>query len=107
MAFERRLEFSLTLSHQQECHPFLQDGFVFRLAACQLGQKAAGSPLGCLVRAVALFCPRLTEPVHVAAWVDDLIFIMSTPAHGECACLHGLCSGRAGGGCRLQPARYH
>ena len=33
----------------------LIDGFVFRFAACQFGQKTAGSPLGCLVRAVARF----------------------------------------------------
>jgi hypothetical protein len=29
--------------------------------------------------------------VHVASWVDDLIFIMSTPEHGECASLEGGC----------------
>jgi hypothetical protein len=28
------------------------DGFVFRFAACQFGQKTAGSPLGLIVRAV-------------------------------------------------------
>jgi hypothetical protein len=58
------------------------DCFVFRFAARQFGQETAGSPLGCLVRAVARFFARLTEPVHDAAWVDDLIFIMSTPEHG-------------------------
>ena len=56
------------------------DGHVFRFAACQFGQKTAGSPLGSIVRAVARFFARLTYPVHVAAWVDDLIFVMSTPA---------------------------
>jgi hypothetical protein len=70
----------------------LIDGFVFRFAACQFGQKTAGSPLGCLVRAVARFFARLTEPVHVAAWVDDLIFIMSTPEHGECDGFEGGCA---------------
>jgi len=29
--------------------------------------------------------------VHVAAWVDDLIFIMKTPEHGECAGFEGGC----------------
>jgi hypothetical protein len=43
------------------------------------------------VRAVARFFARLTEPIHVAAWVDDLIFIMSTPEHGECAGFAGGC----------------
>jgi hypothetical protein len=32
------------------------------------------------------------EPVHVAAWVDDLIFIMSTPEHGECDGFEGGCA---------------
>ena len=68
------------------------DGFVFRFAACQFGQKTAGSPLGSIVRAVARFFARLPEPVHVASWVDDLIFIMSTPDHGECAGFEGGCS---------------
>ena len=57
------------------------DGHVFRFAACQFGQKMAGSPLGSIVRAVACFFARLTYPVHVAAWVDDLLLIMSTPEH--------------------------
>ena len=60
------------------------EGFIFRFAACQFGQKTAGSPLGALVRSVARFFARLPTPVHVAAWVDDLIFIMSTPPHGDC-----------------------
>jgi hypothetical protein len=70
----------------------LIDGFVFRFAACQCGQKTAGSPLGCLVRAVARTFARLTDPVHVASCVDDLIFIMSTPKHGECAGFEGGCA---------------
>jgi hypothetical protein len=61
------------------------DGFVFRFAACQSEQKTAGSPLGSLVRAVARYFARLTELVHVASWVDDLIFIMSTQDHGKFA----------------------
>ena len=57
------------------------------------GQKPAGSLLGSMVRAVARFFARLTYPVHVAAWEDDLIFVMSTPAP------LGLAGGeRAGGG---------
>jgi hypothetical protein len=67
------------------------DGFVFRFAACQFGQKTAGSPLGSIVRAVARYFARLPDPVHVASWVDDLIFIMSTPEHGECAGFVGGC----------------
>lgn len=61
------------------------DGFVFRFAACQLSQKTAGSPLGSLVRAMASFFVHLMEPVHVAAWVDDLIFVMFAPEHGKYA----------------------
>jgi hypothetical protein len=61
---------------------FVMHSFVFRFVACQFGQKTAGSPLGCLIRAVARFFARLTEPVFVAAWVNDLIFIMATPEHG-------------------------
>jgi hypothetical protein len=67
------------------------DGFVFRFAACQFGQKTAGSPLGSIVRAVARYFARLPDPVHVASWVDDLIFIMSTPEHGDCAGFVGGC----------------
>ncbi len=68
------------------------DGFVFRFAACQFGQKTAGSPLGCLVHAMARFFARLTEPVHVASWVNDLIFVMSMPEHGDCAGFEGGCA---------------
>jgi hypothetical protein len=59
------------------------DGFVFGFAACQIWQKTAGSPLGSIVRAVARFFVRLPKPVHVALWMDDLIFIMSTTEHGS------------------------
>ena len=54
------------------------DGHMFRFAACQFGQMTAGSPLGSIVRAVARFFAQWTYPVHVAAWVDDLIVGMST-----------------------------
>jgi hypothetical protein len=67
------------------------DGFVFRFAACQFGQKTAGSPLVSIVWAVARYFARLPDPVYVALWVDDLIFIMSTPEHGECAGFVGGC----------------
>ena len=68
------------------------EGHVFRFASCQFGQKTAGSPLGAVVRSVARYFARLPTPVHVAAWVDDLIFIMSTPEHGECAGFEGGCA---------------
>ena len=74
------------------------DGHIFRFASCQFGQKTAGSPLGSIVRSVATYFARLQSPVHVAAWVDDLLFIMSTPEHGAC-------DGFAGG-CRVC-AEYH
>ena len=67
------------------------EGHIFRFAACQFGQKTAGSPLGSIVRAVARFFARLADPIHVASWVDDLIFIMATPEHGECAGFDGGC----------------
>ena len=38
------------------------DGHVFRFAVLQFGQKTAGSPLGSIVRAVARFFARLTDP---------------------------------------------
>lgn len=60
------------------------DGHIFRFASCQFGQKTAGSPLGAIVRSVARYFARLPTPVHVAPWVDDLIFIMATPEHGAC-----------------------
>jgi hypothetical protein len=37
------------------------DGFVFRFAACQFGQKTAGSLLGSIVWAVARFFARLPD----------------------------------------------
>jgi hypothetical protein len=67
------------------------DGFVFRFTACQFGQKTAGSPLGSIVRAVARYFARLLDSVHVASWVDDLIFVVSTPEHEECAGFVGGC----------------
>jgi hypothetical protein len=59
-------------------------GHIFRFAACQFGQKTAGSPLNSLVMSVARFFARLPSPVHVAAWVDDLHFSMRTPDHPPC-----------------------
>ena len=59
-------------------------GHIFRFAACQFGQKTAGSPLNALVMSVAKFFARLPDPVHVAAWVDDLHFSMRTPPHPPC-----------------------
>ena len=67
------------------------EGHIFRFASCQFGQKTAGSPLGAIVRSVARFFARLPTPVHVAAWVDDLIFVMSTPEHGICEGFAGGC----------------
>jgi len=67
------------------------EGHIFRFASCQFGQKTAGSPLGALVRSVARYFARLPSPVHVAAWVDDLIFIMQTPEHGDCNGFEGGC----------------
>ncbi len=67
------------------------EGHVFRFASCQFGQKTSGSPLGALVRSVARYFARLPTPVHVAAWVDDLIFIMTTPEHGDCPGFDGGC----------------
>jgi hypothetical protein len=67
------------------------DVFVLRFAACQFGQKKAGSPLGSIVQSVALFFVRLPEAVHVALWFDRLIFIMSTTDYGECAGFDGGC----------------
>jgi hypothetical protein len=54
-------------------------GHVFRFAACQFGQKTAGSPLNSVVMSVARYFSRLPNPIHVAAWVDDLHFSMRTP----------------------------
>jgi hypothetical protein len=53
------------------------------------GQKTAGSPLGSIVRAVARYFARLPDPV--TSWVDDLIFILSTQEHGDCAGFVGGC----------------
>ncbi len=38
---------------------------------------------------VARFFAR---PIHVSFWVDDLIFIMSTPEHGDCVGFEGGCA---------------
>ena len=66
-------------------------GHIFRFAACQFGQKTAGSPLGSIVQTVARYFARLPDPAHVASWVDDLIFIMATPEHDACAGFDGGC----------------
>ena len=68
------------------------NGHVFRFAACQFGQKTAGSPLNALVMSVARYFARLPTPVHIAAWVDDLHFSMRTPPHPACAGHVGGCS---------------
>ena len=41
---------------------------------------------------MARYYARLSDPVHVAAWVDDLLFSMSTPEHAECAGFDGGCA---------------
>jgi hypothetical protein len=41
---------------------------------------------------VAWYFALLPDPVHVTSWVDDLIFIMSTPNHGGWPCFEGGCS---------------
>jgi hypothetical protein len=74
-------------------------GHVFRFAACQFGQKTAGSPLNSLVLSVARYFARLPTPVHVATWVDDLHFSMRTPDHPPC---EGHQSG-----CPVCTAAYH
>lgn len=66
-------------------------GHVFRFAACQFGQKTAGSPLNSLVISVARYFARLPDPVHVATWVDDLHFSMRTPDHPPCLGHTGGC----------------
>ena len=67
------------------------EGHIFRFAACQFGQKTAGSPLNSIVRSVARYFARLPMPVHVAALVDDLFFSLSTPPHLICAGHKGGC----------------
>ena len=75
------------------------NGHIFRFAACQFGQKTAGSPLNALVMSVARYFARLPTPVSIAAWVDDLHFSMRTPPHPPCA-------GHVGG-CVTCTAAYH
>ena len=75
------------------------NGHIFRFAACQFGQKTAGSPLNALVMSVARYFARLPTAVHIAAWVDDLHFSMRTPDHPPCA-------GHAGG-CSVCTAAFH
>jgi hypothetical protein len=65
---------------------------IFRFAACQFGQKTAGSPLNSLVLSVANYFARLPDPVHVATWVDDLHFSMLTPGHQPCLGHAGGCA---------------
>ena len=60
-----------------EWHFVFSDGHIFIFASFQFGQKTADSPLG---SAIELYFVQLYSPVHVAAWVDDLIFIMSARA---------------------------
>ena len=75
------------------------NGHIFRFAACQFGQKTAGSPLNALVMSVARYFARLPTAVHIAAWVDDLHFSLRTPDHPPCA-------GHAGG-CPVCTAAFH
>ena len=70
-------------------------GHIFRLASGQFGRKTAGSPLGALVRSVARSFARPLAPVHAAARVDDLAFVMRTPPHGDRAGFEGGCEVRA------------
>jgi hypothetical protein len=67
-------------------------GHVFRFAACQFGQKTAGSPLNSVFMSVARYFGRLPDPIHVAAWVDDLHFSMRTPMHPPCLGFAGGCA---------------
>ena len=53
---------------------------------------------------MARYYARLSDPVHVAAWVDDLLFIMSTPEHAECAGGCAVCVEAHGKALRVQEA---
>jgi len=67
------------------------NGFIFRFAACQFGQKTAGSPLNSLALCIARYFASLPNPVHVSAWVDDLHFSIATPLHPPCLGHEGGC----------------
>ena len=60
------------------------NGFIFRFAACQFGQRTVCSPLNSLILCISLYFASLPYPVHVSAWVDDLHFSIATPLHPLC-----------------------
>ena len=67
------------------------NGFIFRFAACQFGQRTAGSPLNSLILCISRYFASLPDPVHVSAWVDDLHFSIATPLHPPCSGHKGGC----------------
>lgn len=74
------------------------DGFLFRFAAAQFGQKLAGSPLN------ALFFPIIRHLVNrfrgnspllgllCSLWVDDLFLAQNVNPHGSCGGLLAGCA---------------
>ena len=66
------------------------DVHIFRFGGCQFGQKpAAHWAASCA--AWLTTSPDWADPVHVAAWVHDLIFTMATPEHEVCDSHAGGC----------------
>ena len=89
-----------TVAHWQACTARRQSVPAESGAAGVTVTLARRRPQGSIVCAVARYFARLSDPVHVAAWVRDLIFIMSTPEHRECAAFEGGCEVCAPRPCR-------
>lgn len=66
------------------------DGFLFRFAAAQFGQKLAGSPLNALFLPIIRHLFRRFGPsglllgILCFLWVDDLFMAQNIAAHGRC-----------------------
>jgi len=74
------------------------DGFLFRFAAAQFGQKLAGSPLNALLLPVVRHLVRrfssygLLLGLICSLWVDDLLLAQNIAYHGLCAGLSAGCA---------------
>jgi hypothetical protein len=62
----------------------------FQICRLPVRSEDGGPRLAALFAQWFCFFARLTD--RVPSWIDDLIFIMSTPEHGECAGFEGGCA---------------
>lgn len=59
------------------------NGITFRFASAQFGLKTSGCPLATIVRSLSTYVQKKWH-LNIGDWVDDLLFVHTTPPHPPC-----------------------